>query len=185
MSERTRASTNQPTRGIVRIFNILNIALPEEFRLPGMIDVRSLNAAKAKFNNLDVQLTKLKCMVRISQGPEVTSVVDERALAAIATSAWRARTRMVDPDTGQAKEEMKRVYRHIEAIFDALKEIGVETIDPMGRPYDSGMALKVISFEQTPGLAEEKIKETIKPSVVWQGRFIQMGEVIVGTPQTV
>ena len=92
---------------------------------------------------------------------------------------------MVDPDTGEAKEEMKRVYRHIEAIFDALKEIGFETIDPTGRPYDSGMALKVISFEQTPGLAEEEIKETIKPSVVWQGRLIQMGEVIVGTPQTV
>jgi hypothetical protein len=44
------------------------------------------------------------------------------------------------------------------------------------------MALKVISFEQTPGLSREEIKETIKPSIIWQGRLLQTGEVIVGTP---
>jgi molecular chaperone GrpE (heat shock protein) len=77
---------------------------------------------------------------------------------------------------------MKRVYRHVEAIFEALKQMGVEYIDPVGRPYDSGMALKVVTFEPTPGLSKEEIKETVKPSVIWQGRLIQMGEVIVGTP---
>jgi molecular chaperone GrpE (heat shock protein) len=92
---------------------------------------------------------------------------------------------MLDSDTGETKEEMKRVYRHIEAIFESLRQIGVETIDPVGRVYDSGMALKVISFEPEPGLSNEEIKETIKPSVAWQGRLIQIGEVIVGTPQTI
>lgn len=102
--------------------------------------------------------------------------------ASIATNAWRAKTRMVDPDTGEAKEEMRRVCRHIEAIIENLKQLGVETMDPVGRTYDPGMALKVVSFEQTPGLSKEEIKETIKPSVSWQGHLIQMGEVIVGTP---
>ena len=77
---------------------------------------------------------------------------------------------------------MKKLYRHIEAIDDALVQAGVQTIDIAGRTYDTGMALKVVCFEETPGLLKEAIKETIKPSVKWHGSLIQTGEVIVGTP---
>ena len=119
------------------------------------------------------------------EAPPPISAIEEQWLktaANIATNAWRARVKMVDADTNEPTEPMKRVYRHVEAIFEALKQMGVEYIDPVGRPYDSGMALKVVTFEPTPGLSKEEIKETVKPSVIWQGRLIQMGEVIVGTP---
>lgn len=108
----------------------------------------------------------------------------QKTAAAVATNAWRAKMKMIDPNTGEAREEMKRVYRHIEAIFDALKQAGVETIDPTGKAYNSGMALKVVSVEKTLGISKEQIKETVRPSVTLQGRLIQMGEVIVGTPET-
>lgn len=116
--------------------------------------------------------------------PSITGIEEQwlKTAANIATNAWRAKVKMVDADTNEPTEPMKRVYRHVEAIFEALKQMGVEHIDPIGRHYDSGMALKVVTFEPTPGLSKEEIKETIKPSVTWQGRLIQMGEVIVGTP---
>jgi len=136
------------------------IRLPQDIDLPIIGDATGLRVSMAK--------------------------VDEpllNSLAQIATNAWRARIKMVDSCTGEAKEEMKRVYRHIEAIFDALEQIELDTIDPTGQKYDSGMALKVVSFERTPGLSKEEIKETIKPSVKWRGQLIQRGEVIVGTPQ--
>jgi hypothetical protein len=120
-----------------------------------------------------------------AEAPPSISTIEEQWLktaANIVTNAWRAKVKMVDADTNEPTEPMKRVYRHVEAIFDALKQIGVEHIDVIGQPYDSGMALKVVTFEPTPGLSREEIKETIKPSVTWQGRLIQMGEVIVGTP---
>ena len=88
----------------------------------------------------------------------------------------------MDADTGEPREGMKLIHRDISAIRDALQEFGVETNDPAGGTYDSGLALKVVSFEPTPGASKEVIKETIKPSVRRQGRLIQMGEVIVGTP---
>jgi len=106
-----------------------------------------------------------------------------QALTTIATNVWRARNKMVDSESGEAKEEMKRVYRYVEAVFDALNQIGIEVRDLQGRAYDSGMALKVISFEPTPGLSKEEITETIKPTITLQGQLVQMGEVIVGTPQ--
>lgn len=105
------------------------------------------------------------------------------ALGLIATNAWRARSKMVDA-SGEPKDEMRRAFRHVEGIVDALKAFGVEILDITGKPFDSGMALKVVSFEPTAGLTKEEIKETIKPSVTMQGHLIQVGEIIVGTPLT-
>jgi molecular chaperone GrpE (heat shock protein) len=104
-------------------------------------------------------------------------------LAAIATNAWRARGKMVDSASGEPREDSKRFYRHVEGIFDSLTQYGIRTDDPVGRSFDSGMALKVVSFEPTPGCTRDEIKETIKPSVAWNGQLIQMAEVIVATPQ--
>jgi hypothetical protein len=157
------------------------ITLPDDVSVPTVVDKSFLIEKTARTDQRNAHITPLCNKANSPQEIEVVL----KAFATIATNAWRAKTKMVNPDTGEAKEEMKRVYRHIEAIFESLSQIGVETIDPVGRVYDSGMALRVVSFEPTPGLSNEEIKETIKPSVVWQGRLIQMGEVVVGTPQTI
>ena len=174
---------NSARRSVIQAFNI---PLPEELRLPTMLDETGLYAINAEVHHLKAQMKQLRNAAIPLQKPEVTpSSSDLKAFATIATNAWRAKNKMVDPDTGETKEEMKRVYRHIEAILESLSQIGVETIDPVGCAYDTGMALKVVTFEPTPGLSNEEITETIKPSVAWQGRLIQIGEVIVGTPQTI
>ena len=107
-----------------------------------------------------------------------------KPLASIATNAWRARARMVDTETGEPLEEMRRVHRFVEGMFAALADAGVRVVDPTGKKYDSGMALKVLSFEPTPGLRAEEVIETIRPSIAWQEQLLQMGEVIVGVPDT-
>jgi len=178
----TQKKTNTSRRNVIQAFHI---PLPDELRLPLKVDITGLYAIAAEVNHLNAQIGKLRKAESSTQKLKGVSSSIEKAFATIATNAWRSRTKMVDSDTGEAKEEMKRVYRHIEAIIEALKQISVETIDPVGRVYDSGMALRVVSFEPTPGLSNEEIKETIKPSVAWQGRLIQIGEVIVGTPQTI
>jgi hypothetical protein len=182
MKKRKRKTMNPTGRSVIQA---LNIPLPDELRLPVMVDITGLYAINTENNHLKAQMDQLRNAASPLQKSEVVPSSVVKAFATIATSAWRAKAKMVDPDTGEAKEEMKRVYRHIEAIFESLSQIGVETIDPVGRVYDSGMALKVVTFEPTPGLSSEEIKETIKPSVAWQGRLIQIGEVIVGTPQTI
>lgn len=106
-----------------------------------------------------------------------------KAVAKIASSAWRAERRVIDPETQEPKEDSRLLYRDIEAVRKALEVLGIETVDETGKAYDSGMALKVVTFESTVGLEREQIIETIKPTVRWQGRLIQIGEVIVGTPE--
>lgn len=172
---------NSQRRSVIQTFNI---ALPNELRMQMMVDITGLYAINAERNHLQAQAVQLQKASVPLQKQDVVPPAVEKAFATIATNAWRAKGKMIVSDTGETKEEMKRVYRHIEAIIEALTQIGVMTIDPVGRAYDSGMALTVVSFEPTPGLSSEEIMETIKPSVAWQGRLIQIGEVIVGTPQT-
>lgn len=182
MSKKTPRQKHVSIKGVIRVFNWVNMSLPKEAQLPKMVSVHGLAKLSHAFNELGGRLESASAQQRHREQEPEPRAIDEKALAAIATNAWRAKIKMVDSDTGEAKEDMRRVYRHIESIFESLKSIGIEAIDPIGRAYDSGMALKVISFEQTPGLSKEEIKETVKPSVTWQRRLIQVGEVIVGTP---
>jgi hypothetical protein len=54
--------------------------------------------------------------------------------------------------------------------------------DWVNQPYDTGLPVKVLSFQPTPGLDRDTVIETVRPTVIWKDRLLQSGEVIVGTP---
>lgn len=185
MSKMKKNKRKTITSAVDSVLTALNIPVPEELSVPIMVDLSGLRSIITENSQLKAQMVQMRKTSGSRQKTDINqSPVDLKTCATIATNAWRAQVKMIDSETGEAKDEMKRVYRYIETIIESLKQSGVEIIDPNGLSYDSGMALKVVSFEPTPGLSHEEIKETIKPSVVWQGRLIQIGEVIVGTPET-
>jgi len=104
------------------------------------------------------------------------------SLGTLATQIWRAKNKMVDADTGETREEMKRVYRHIEGAFDVFAQMGVVLNDWRDQPYDAGLPVKVLGFQPTPGLTRDMILEVVRPTVIWKDRLLQLGEVIVGIP---
>lgn len=108
---------------------------------------------------------------------------DVKVLAAVATGLWRMRRRMVAPGSDEPLAEMRAAYRHLESTWAALEQAGVEIQDPLGTPFDSGLSLRVVAFEPAPGIAREQVIETIRPSVYLDGQHVQVGEVIVGTPE--
>lgn len=120
----------------------------------------------------------------VSGGFQPSSVEHTRFLAELATGLWRLRQRMLQPGTGDPSEPMRWAYRHFEAVWDVLTQARIEVQDHTGAPFDPGMSLKVIAFQPTPGMDREIVTETIRPSVYYKGESIQMGEVIVGTPET-
>lgn len=103
-------------------------------------------------------------------------------LIEMATYTWRLKVRMVDPQSGEPKDESRKLYRFVEGLFRALSDAGIQVIDKTGRPYDSGMSEKVINFEQVPGLLKEEIIETVRPSVRWKDQILFHGEIVVGIP---
>ncbi len=178
-SKRNQRSSHEKDQTIVAG---ISVPLPAELCLLPSVDASGLRAIEEKVSKMQGELARLR---RDAPQPQKIEVVPPEVIAtliAVATNAWRAKSKMLDADTGEPKEEMRRVYRHIEGMFNAFDELGLKTIDPTGQVYDSGMALTAISFEETPGLSREEITETIKPSITWKGRLLQRGEVIVGTP---
>ncbi len=107
-----------------------------------------------------------------------------KALVSIATNAWRAKKRMVDVTTGEVREEMKRVGRHIEAIYRNLAEVGVVIRDHTGDIYDEGQPMKVVASKPTQALDKNRVSETLLPSIFWNNRLIQNGEIEITTPLT-
>ena len=76
---------------------------------------------------------------------------------------------------------MRKPFRWLVSTWDTLKECGLEIQDHTGDRYISGQSLKA-HFEATPNLHEDTIVDTIKPTIYFDGKIIQMGEVVVGTP---
>jgi hypothetical protein len=105
-----------------------------------------------------------------------------KTLVSIATNAWRAKTKMVDSTTGEVREEMKRVDRHIEAIYRNLAEVGIVIRDHTGDAYDEGQPMKVVASKPTPGLNKKRVSETLLPSIFWNNRLVQNGEIEIATP---
>ena len=109
-----------------------------------------------------------------------------RLFKATATAVWKLKGRMINIETGEPKDDFRKVWRHVETIGDALTEIGVETIDWTGRPYDDGMSLKVIAWEKDASLKRATITETLLPTIRFKrgdGVYqIQQGEVVVSDP---
>lgn len=106
-----------------------------------------------------------------------------RLLADIVNGLWRLKNKMVDEETSEPLDEMRKAFRHFESIWDALKSAGVNINEhEKNSPFDSGLALNVLSFQPMSGLNREIIIETIKPSISYKDRPIQSGQVIVGTP---
>lgn len=175
---KTSQKTSQPTR---MTYAGISIEMPQEHQLLTIVDGTGLHAIQ-KVQKQEAEIKQLRQEVADIQPVESIPAEVTATLVSIATNAWRAKNKMVDAETGEPKDDMRRVFRHIDGIFNAFNELGLRIIDPTGKVYDTGMALKAISFEPTAGLSREEVTETIKPSIIWQDRLLQIGEVIVGTP---
>jgi len=125
---------------------------------------------------------------KIQSAPAPAPVADTPApamdqIAAIATHVWRAKNKLIDPESGQPREETKRTYRHIESTLDALAQMGVVISDQLNEPYDPGLPVNVLTFQPMPGLSRDTIVDVVRPTIIWRERVLQVGEVVVGTPE--
>jgi hypothetical protein len=112
-----------------------------------------------------------------------TADIDKKALAAIATSAWKAKSRLLEAGTADDGGVLTRVHGDIRRIWNTLvDDLGVEVKDHTGAPFDYGLPLRVVTSQPTQGISKERVIETIKPTIRWRNKIIQMGEVVIATP---
>ena len=108
----------------------------------------------------------------------------ERALASIATCVLKAKNRLKNADPAKTSEVLERVNADLDRVWKVFADdLGWEIQDHTGKDYDYGMALKIVTTERKPGLKKERVIDTVKPTIYSRNKErIQMGEVVVGTP---
>ncbi|MFC1906902.1 hypothetical protein ACFLW8_02300 [Chloroflexota bacterium] len=99
----------------------------------------------------------------------------------VGTLVWRIQRRLAT--ISEIPKQLQRLSRDVESTWDAFTQRGIEIKDHTGRDYDGGMTLRVITFQPMAGLSRQQIIETLKPTIYYRDRIIQMGEVIVGVPE--
>ena len=108
----------------------------------------------------------------------------QQGMLKIANNAWRAMTKMTDTFSGEVKEEFQGVAKPVDGILRGLKEMGFTIKDHTGDPYDEGQFLKVVAAEPTAGISRANVKETFKPTISFNSKILQPGEIIVAIPLT-
>ena len=106
-----------------------------------------------------------------------------KALAEVALNCWRLKRRLVDPETEEPLEGMSMACRHVDALHDGLKALGLEIEDRTGQTFDVGLVQRAIAYEPTPGILKETVIKTVRPTIRLNGQLIDRGEVVVGTPK--
>ena len=99
----------------------------------------------------------------------------------VGTRVWRLQQSL--RAAGELPNELRKVVRDVESIGDTLTQRGIEIKDHTDQDYDPGMALRVITSQPVPGLTRKQIIETLKPTIYYRDKIIQMGDVIVGVPE--
>jgi len=147
---------------------------PQEFRI-----------SAPEYHGLSESLEALAGLAeKIEASSQTKSKTEEELLdmaADVGTLVWRIQHRL--DATEELSKPLQKLSRDIERTWDALTQGGIEIKDHTGGDYEGGMALRVITSQPVSGLARRQIIETLKPTIYYKDRIIQMGEVIIGIPE--
>jgi len=105
-----------------------------------------------------------------------------KTIVSVATNAWRAKTAILNTPAGEMTDAVKNLDRNINAIYQDLADFGVVIHDHTGEIYDEKQSIKVVASTPTAGIDRKRVTETRLPSIFWNNRLLQNGEVGISTP---
>ena len=136
---------------------------------------------------LPKQIDVSKPLINISKPAEVkqapTSKYDDEIIDMakdLGTLIWRIRRRLQSPEI--TPKITNKISLDMDSVLTTLTNNGIDIKDHTGDNYYDGMALHVIASQPLEGLTDKKIIETLRPTIYYQKKVVQRGEVIVGIP---
>lgn len=147
---------------------------PAEFRIPETVWSEKIAA----------QLGEALTAARTTDGGGRQDLADKH-LVAIGTRLWRLRSEIMRNDAEQSPAALRHASRHLEVLWDRFSEAGLDIFDHTGEamPEVGDYLLKVIEYQPTNRVECNRVLETVKPTIRFNKKIIQVGEVIVGTPE--
>ncbi|MDR0765274.1 MAG: hypothetical protein LBE65_06775 [Synergistaceae bacterium] len=148
---------------------------PKEFRLP-----------EPEFTK--EQLDSLEELIQMA-APKISRAVsvaeDERArmvdfLVDLGTGIWWIGRKM--DGLSRMPREIRDALYALESMWAAMSRDGVEIVDHIGGTPPSEREAKIAEVREIPGLTREQVVDAMKPTIIFNGEIVQMGEIVVGRP---
>ena len=110
-----------------------------------------------------------------------------KAMIVIANQSWRMATAIRDSDSKEPKveltpQEIKKLSKAIEMVQETMVDLGIEIIDKQGMAFNAGMPEQVVTEEQQEAITGERILRTIRPTIMWNKRMVQPGQIDIAVP---
>jgi hypothetical protein len=95
----------------------------------------------------------------------------------LAIEVWRLERWLMEAPSGQSTAAVRYATRRIGAL---LHQLGMETIDITGQPYDPGLAIEIIGSNQDPALPPGVVvvDEMVTPLCLWRGKVVRHGQAV-------
>ncbi len=109
------------------------------------------------------------------------------ALAQQAVFVVQMESALAQYESALAQGTLKRIHRHFRVLkdqmMDALKQAGLEVIVPLGKSFEEAADwVHVQGWRHHKDFPSELVAEVLEPVVIYQGRLIRQGRVIMGAP---
>jgi hypothetical protein len=103
----------------------------------------------------------------------------EPLVARLAAETWRLGRRLGRIETGAPDDERLRPLRDsFSRLDDIFAEYRVQIVEHEGQPYNPGLQVEVLHAREGDG--SPIILETIRPTILLDGRVLQQGQVVIG-----
>ncbi len=158
---------------------------PSEFRIdPAKLSEEDIEGLYGLLNELPNALNKEGS--RINEDTEVQDNSKQllQLVADLATVFWRMQQKIDQLKSADKIEDdnYRRFLRYYNNAQDILRNNDFEISDHTNESHTGGEAYKVVAYQPEEDFTEEKVIETIKPTIYFKDKISQRGEVIVGQP---
>ncbi len=78
---------------------------------------------------------------------------------------------------------LKNLSKKYDRVLKILRKNGFQIVEFDGKKFNDGMSIKVLGYDSKPGVEEDTIIETVKPTIFFNDKEYLKGEVIVSKGQ--
>ena len=119
------------------------------------------------------QMMPMSRAIFVDLSPKSADIVE------LAVEVWRMNSRIVKTGDGLTEVQKRPIMSSLQKFTKFLDRYDIKIVDHTGEKYNEGMNVDVLSFEKDPRIKNPIIKETIEPSIIYNGYVVKKGKVIV------
>jgi len=142
-------------------------------------DIFMNNTTSKFYSEIKNQLGSIQELVNSCVNREIESPENIDNLVDLSFDVWRMEKRIHSMKTVLDENQINLFETTIERMKRALGKNNIEIVDFTNQRYIPGQNIDVLASEKDPQISFSIIRETIEPTILYNGKVIKRGKVIV------